>query len=231
MRLLSAIRADLRFQFKQGFFTVYAVLTMVYLIILSFLPADWLPYALPLLVFTDPSILGLFFIGGILMLEKSQGILMAMVVSPLRTWEFILSKVLSLSLVSLLTALAISYFSGYGQVQWLLLIMTVVLTASFFTLYGIVINAGCETVNQYILKTIPWMLLLVFPCFSLIGFPGSELFLIVPSVAALKLMLGVYSDIAFWEAVPLIFLLVAANLLMLKYTIRVFEEKIVFGEG
>jgi fluoroquinolone transport system permease protein len=44
----------------------------MYLIILSFLPENIFSVALPLVVFSDPSVLGLFFIGGIILLEKGR---------------------------------------------------------------------------------------------------------------------------------------------------------------
>lgn len=230
MRMLNAVWADMHFQIKQGFFLVYVIITMMYLIILSFLPEDILSITLPLLVFSDPSVLGLFFIGGIIMLEKVQGVLMVMVVSPLRTIEYILSKVISLAFISVLAAFVITYFSHYESVNWLLLFLATILTSGIFTMSGIMINAGCQTVNQYMLKTIPYMLLFILPCFSLIGFPYSELFTIVPSVAALRLMLGAYMGIVWYEAFGLVIYLSAMNYLFLRWTMHVFEKKIVYQD-
>lgn len=230
MRLLYAVWADIRFQFKQGFYLVYVLITVMYLIILSFFPKDILSVGLPLVVFSDPSVLGLFFIGGIIMLEKMQGVLSVLVVSPLRTTEYILSKVISLALVSVLAAFAITGFSNYGSVNWLLVFLSTVLTSTIFTLCGIMITAGCSNVNQYILKTVPYMLLFILPCFSLIGFPYSDLFTIIPSVAALRLMLGAYTGIPTYEAVGLIIYLIGMNYLFLRWAIRVFENKIIYQD-
>ena len=230
MRLLHAVWADIRFQFKQGFYLVYVLITVMYLIILSFLPEYILSVGLPLVVFSDPSVLGLFFIGGIIMLEKMQGILSVLVVSPLRTIEYILSKVISLAFVSVLAAFAITGFSHYGNVNWLLMFLSTVFTSGIFTLCGIMITAGCSTVNQYMIKTVPYMLLFVLPCFSLIGFPYSDLFTIIPSVAALRLMLGAYMGIPLYEAVGLIIYLVGMNYLFLRWAIRVFENKIIYQD-
>jgi fluoroquinolone transport system permease protein len=215
---------------KQGFYLVYVLITIMYLIILSFLPDNVLSIALPLVVFSDPSVLGLFFIGGIIMLEKVQGVLSVLVVSPLRTIEYLLSKVVSLALVSVLAAFAITGFSNYNNVNWLLLFLSTILTSGIFTLSGIMINAGCQTVNQYMIKTIPYMLLFVLPCVSLIGFPYSWLFTIVPSVAALRLMLGAYTGIHFYEAIALILYLTGMNYFFLRWTIRVFENKIIYQD-
>lgn len=230
MRLLHAVWADIRFQFKQGFYLVYVLITVMYLIILSFLSEDILSVGLPLVVFSDPSVLGLFFIGGIIMLEKMQGILSVLVVSPLQTIEYILSKVISLAFVSVLAAFAITGFSNYGNVNWLLLFLSTVLTSAIFTFCGIMITAGCNTVNQYMIKTVPYMFLLVLPCFSLIGFPYSDLFTIIPSVAALRLMLGAYTGIPLYEAVGLIIYLVGMNYFFLQWAIRVFENKIIYQD-
>lgn len=230
MRLLHAVWADMRFQMKQGFYLVYVIITILYLIILSFLPKDALSLALPLVVFSDPSVLGLFFIGGIIMLERVQGVLMVVVVSPLRTMEYLLAKVLSLAFISGLAAFVLTIFSHCETVNWLLLLLSTVLTSCIFTLLGIMINAGCQTVNQYLLKTIPYMLLFVLPCFSLIDFPFSYLFTIVPSVAALRLMIGAYTGIAWYEALGLVVYLLGVTYLFLRLTMKVFENKIVYQD-
>jgi fluoroquinolone transport system permease protein len=230
MRLIHAVLADIRFQIKQGFYLVYVIITAMYLIIMSFLPDDILAIALPLVVFSDPSVLGLFFIGGIILMEKGQGVLMVLVVSPLRSWEYILSKVISLAIVSVLAAFAITYFSYYPTVTWWLLFLTTILTSAIFTLLGIMINAGCNTVNQYMLKTIPYMLLFILPCFAMLGFPYSEFFTIFPSVAALKLMLGAFHGISWYEATALIVYLLVVIYLLLKLAVRVFEKRIVYQD-
>jgi fluoroquinolone transport system permease protein len=230
MRLLNAIRSDIRFQIKQGFYFIYLIITVMYLVILSMVPENILTIALPLVVFSDPSVLGLFFIGGIIMLEKEQGIIQVLVISPLKTTEYIISKVVSLSLISTLSGLLLTIFGTKAYPDWILLTISIFLTSSVFTLCGIMINAGCNTVNQYIIKTIPYMLLLVLPCFSLIGFKYSYLFNIFPSVSALKLMLGAFTGIGTMEAILLILFLLFVNFLLFIKSVKIFENKIVYNE-
>ena len=230
MRLLNAIKSDIRFQYKQGFYLIYLIITAMYLVILSLVPENVLNIALPLIVFSDPSVLGLFFIGGIIMLEKGQGIIQVLVVSPLKTSEYIISKVISLSIISALAGILLTIFGSNSYPDWILLTISIFLTSSIFTLCGIMINAGCNNVNQYIIKTIPYMLLLVLPCFSLLGFKYSYLFYIFPSVSALKLMLGAFMGIATVEAVLLILFLLFVNYLLFLKSVKIFENKIVFNE-
>ncbi len=230
MRLIYAIRTDVLFQFKHGFYFVYLAITIMYLVILSFIPGEALSVVTPLVIFSDPSVLGLFFIGGIVMLEKMQGVLSVILVSPLRSSEYLLSKIISLVLISVIASLAITFFGYHGHVKWILFILSIILTSGLFTMCGLIICAGCNTVNGYFIKMIPYMLLLVIPCFSLVGFPFSWLFYIVPSVSCLRLIMGAYVSIPPYEALALIIFLAVVNYLFFRFTLRVFEKKIVFQE-
>ncbi len=230
MRVINALISDLKFQAKQGFYLVYVIITTMYLIILSLLPESITATALPLVLFSDPSVLGLFFIGGIIMLEKGQGVIQVLIVSPLTTGEYIAAKVISLTIVAVAAASAIAALSFYGSINWFLFFISVILTSGIFTLFGVVINAGCTTVNQYILKTIPYMLLLVLPCFSILGSNLLYPLTLIPSVAALRLMLGAFSEIMWYESVGLILYLLVANLLLYKYAVKVFENKTIYQD-
>jgi len=230
MRIINALKADIRFQWKQGFFYVYTAITVMYLIILSFLPQDYLKTIVPIVIFSDPSILGLFFIGGILMLEKVQGVMAVMVVTPLRSEEYILSKVLSLTLISMVISLLIAWLSHTVEVNWLVFVITIIQTSCFFTLCGIMISAGCHTINQYFLKSVPYMILFTLPCASLIGFQYSQLFEAIPSVAALRLMLGAFTGIPAWESAILIVYLTVLNYVCFRLTLRIFEKRIIYQD-
>jgi len=229
VRLLSALKSDIIFQFKQGFYIIYIVITLVYMVALSWLSMSQLKIVVPLVVFTDPSVIGLFFVGGIIMLEKMQGIISAIVVTPLTTREYIISKVLSLVIVSLFAGISITFLVYKDPVDWFLFVIALILTSTFFTLCGLIIGAKCHTVNQYIVRTIPVMLLFVLPCFSLIDYNDISIFYVLPGVASLKLILASFIGIDLFESVFLILYLSALNLVALNYTERVFEKHVVFG--
>ncbi len=230
MRVVNAFFSDMLFMFKQGFFTVYVIVIGIYSVILSFLPDDIAPMATALTVFSDPSVLGLFFIGGVIMLEKGQGVLYVLVTTPLRSREYLLSKILALTVLALLSSFAIAVMSTHVRVNWLLFALSVALTSSFFTMCGVIISASCRNVNEYMLRMVPYMILFVLPCFSLLGFPFSWLFLAIPSVAALKLLLGAYSGISPMLAASLLLYLALLSYLLFRFTLRVFERKIVFND-
>lgn len=226
-RLLSVLKADVLFQFKQGFYFVYIILSLFYLIIFHQLDSTWLSYVMPVVLFMDPSVLGLFFIGGILRLEKEQGILSLIYVTPLRIWEYILSKIISLCLISLIVILLISLIAYKGSVNYLYLIIGVIQTSVFFTLIGFLVATSSRSVNDFFVKIIPWMMVLMLPCVLLGLYPNSLLLGLIPSVASLKLVWGAYHATNLWEFIMLVLYMTVQNIYLLKYTYAVFQKKMV----
>ena len=224
MRIVNALRADVRFQFKQGFYLVYILLTLIYMVILGKLPQEWKSTVIPLVLFSDPSMVGFFFIGALVMLEKVQGVIQYVVVTPLRSLEYLLAKVVSLTILAIAATVMITLATYGYQLNWFLLILAVILISSFFVFYGFIVAVRCTTLNQYFIKMIPYLLLIVLPCFSLIGFPYAWLFNIFPSVAGLKLVYGAFNGIDFLSALAYTVYLLAANLAIARYVEKIFDR-------
>lgn len=230
-RFINALKSDITFQFKQGFYYVYIFLTIIYMVIIAKLPDGAIKnMAIPLTVFSDPSLIGFFFIGGIAMLEKSQGILKYIAVTPLTPMEYLLSKAASLSLVSLFAGCVITLATFKGTANWIILMTGIVLSSVFFTLYGFIAAAKSRTINEYYIKMVPYMLLIIFPCFSVIGFKYSWLFDIFPSVSGLKLILGAQNGLTLLGAVPYLIILLLMDFLILKLAERTYQKMIVSEE-
>jgi len=229
MRITNAIKADIRFQFKQGFYLVYILLTLMYMVILGKLPEEWKSTIVPLVLFSDPSMVGFFFIGALVMLEKVQGVIQYVVITPLRSLEYLLAKVISLTILALAATIIITLTTYGYYLNWFLLILGVILTSSFFVLYGFVVAVRCNTLNQYFVRMIPYLLLIVLPCFSLIGFPYDWVFNFFPSVAGLKLVFGAFNGIDPVSTVGFLVYLIAANLAMIHYVEKLFDQMVMEG--
>jgi fluoroquinolone transport system permease protein len=230
LRVLNALKADVCFQFKQGFYLVYIILTIFYMILLGKLPAEWKSILVPLVIFSDPAMVGFFFIGALVMLEKLQGVTQYVVVTPLRSVEYLLAKALSLTLLALAATFLITLTVYNQPLNWFLLIPGVILTSFFFVLYGFVVAAPCVTMNQFFIRMIPFLLLIVLPCFSLVGFPYSWVFNIFPSVAGLKLVYGAFNGIGSAAIAGFTLYLVSANIVMIIYVQKVFDSMVTGGE-
>ncbi|MCX7773015.1 MAG: ABC transporter permease [Clostridia bacterium] len=231
MRFKNALKADMTFQFRQGFYWVYLFLTLIYLVVMAKLPDGELKsYAIPFVVYSDPSIVGFFFIGGIVMLEKLQGVLKYLGVTPLAAREYLLSKALSLSLVSLAAGGLITAVTYRGSVNVVLLVMGILLSSTFFTLYGFLVAARARTINQYFIKMVPYMLLIVLPCLFLLVSKDSILLDFLPPIAGVRLVLGAFKGLDAGRALIDAGALVIANVLVLNQCHQTFEKIMVSEE-
>lgn len=143
----------MRFQARYGFYFLYAVLTVVYGMVLYALPEGWREKAAAILIFSDPASMGLFFMGAIVLLEKSQRTPWAFAASPVRPMEYVIGKVGSLSAVSLAVAAVLALTAGVGNLPMVLL--GTAMAGGMFTLSGIVVAAKISSLNQFILWTVP----------------------------------------------------------------------------
>lgn len=161
MRLGSLLLWDIRFQIKYGFYFLYSVLTAIYAIVLFAVPAGWKEKTAAILIFSDPASMGLFFMGAIVLLEKSQHTPCAFAVSPVRPMEYILAKVGSLSAISLVVA---SILALAAKVEHLhIVLLGTAVSSVIFTLSGIIVATKIISLNQFILWTVPIEILCFVP--------------------------------------------------------------------
>jgi len=153
MRFGSLFLWDICFQAKYGFYFLYAVLTVLYVILLFAFPETWSEKAAAILIFSDPAAMGLFFMGAIVLLEKNQHTPCAFAVSPVRPMEYIIAKVSSLSAISLVVAAILALAASVDNLYVVLL--GTGLSGAIFTLSGIIIATKITSLNQFILWTVP----------------------------------------------------------------------------
>lgn len=153
MRLGSLLLWDMRFQKKYGFYFLYAVLTVIYTVALFAVPESWKENTAAILIFSDPGAMGLFFMGAIVLLEKSQHTPCAFAVSPVRPTEYIIAKISSLSAISLVVAAILALVAGASNLH--IVLLGTVIASAIFTLFGIIIATKIISLNQFILWTVP----------------------------------------------------------------------------
>ena len=114
-RLLPTLLFDIKLQFRYGFFHVGAFMALVSLLILRLFSDENLEIILPALLLESFLITTFYFIAGLFLLEKGEGVLEALVVTPLRTGEYLGSKLIALTLLALAEAFVVVVASyGFG---------------------------------------------------------------------------------------------------------------------
>ncbi|WOO37671.1 ABC transporter permease [Anaerocolumna sp. AGMB13020] len=212
MRLKGLLLGDMRFQVKYGFYFLYTIITIVYIAILAFIPIKIKLKVSSILIFTDPATMGLFFMGAIVLLEKSQRVLSSLAVSPIKVWEYIFSKVVSLGLISTLVGVILGISSGMPHI--LLTAIGTFFGAVLFSLLGIIVATKVNSLNQFLIFTVPLMLFLMLPPLpELFGYT-SPLFIFHAGNIVLNLIYGVTEN-------PLVMLLVFITWLIALYYLAV----------
>ncbi|HPM21105.1 MAG TPA: ABC transporter permease [Thermotogota bacterium] len=162
MRMKGLLWGDIVFQYKYGFYFLYSILTVFYIGVAITLPQSWREKIVILMIFTDPAAMGLFFMGAIVLFEKSQKVLDSLAVSPVKPIEYVVSKLLSLAFISTSAGLAIAMASGL-PVNLFTLTISLFCSSCLFSSFGLIIAAKATTLNRFILATIPIEITVMFP--------------------------------------------------------------------
>lgn len=230
-RFIRSIGGDIFLQVKYGFYAVYAIITIVYIVILKQLPYKFLGVILPFIIFSDPSVLGFYFISGLVLLEKGEKTLQYLISTPLRTKEYLYSKMISLTVLSIASSLIIAVFSYGLKFNFLLLILGVALTSFLFILIGFVAVAKFPTINEYILSSIIYIIILCLPLIDFFGLYKSFIFYIFPTQASLLLIQGAFEGLEIWQLVYGVLYLIFWIVIAYKLAFRSFYKFIILKEG
>ena len=219
MRTKALLIGDIRFQFKYGFYFLYLIFTILYISLLYALPAVWRQQATVLMIFTDPAAMGLYFMGAIVLFEKGERVLNSLAVSPVRPMEYIVSKLLSIALISTVAGLVIG-FGGGVIANLFYFIPGVFLGSCLFSAVGLMVAANIGTLNQFVVATIPAEILINVPAIAwLFGWkPG--IMLLHPGVCIIELFQnGPY-------ALPALFILALWTVLSVLFCRRVVAKSL-----
>jgi fluoroquinolone transport system permease protein len=199
---------DMRYQFKYGFYFLYVIVSAAYIGILLMLPAGFRQQGAAVIIWSDPAFLGFFFIGGIVLLEKGEGLHSYFSIVPVTTGEYILAKVLSLSLISTLAGIAIAFFGVRGQADYLLLTFALLAGSALFTLFGLSVGSIARSVNHYMAIGVPLGIFLMGPSVVVVFGLTHPLLEVLPSTLLLRVLF-----ISLGLAVPYSGLLAMAGLI------------------
>ncbi|MEK3884007.1 ABC transporter permease [Paenibacillus sp. PL2-23] len=229
-RTFLTIVYDIRFQLRHGFYWVYAIICAVYGLLLHFVPAGYKEKITLLLTFSDPSAVGLILAGGIVLLEKDQGIHASLFVTPLRLREYMTAKAVSLSILSLSAAWAI-HVSSLGMPDHpLLFSLGVVLTSSMITWLSIGVVVRTESINGFILLSQLYAIPFIVPLIGFFGIGPASPYAVIPTSGSLILLRSSYSVVTAGEVVYAISILLLGNIGVYVWAKRSFSRKIL-GDG
>jgi fluoroquinolone transport system permease protein len=200
-RLLNTLRCDMRLQYRNGFYYAAALVAVIAAILLSQIRQSELQLLLPAFVFTNILINTFYFISGLVLLEKGEGTLESLIVTPLRHGEYLWSKILTLVTLSEIETFAI-VFVVYGlNFSWLWLAAGTGLLGALYALLGFIFVARYDTINEFLFPSFLITLLLSIPQLGYFQLLQSPFFYLHPLQAPLILLEAAFRSVSAWQLV------------------------------
>nr|WP_070959373.1 hypothetical protein [Hyphomonas sp. Mor2] len=189
---LNMVRWDVLLQVRSHLYTATALTTGAFcLVVILLQPFNLSSKWLSILLFTDPAVIGLSFVGAFVLLERGGNTLSAIAVSPLMGRTYVLGKVISFSLLGTLSGGTVAVAASNGDLNHALMVGSLILTNVLAVLMGFVIAAHSVTVNQFLVRMSLTIVLVVLPSLPFLGLaPGAwpVIFAIIPSFSMLVIL-------------------------------------------
>ena len=225
-RLAATVRLDVRLQARNGFFYAVGFVLACWFAVLSCLPEiDW-GYVLPAVVFGNLVMVNFYFVAGLVLLEKGEGTLEAQVVTPLAGWEYLASKTLTLTALSVVEQLVIVWSAHGGGVSLAPLLAGIALAGILYTLVGFVLIARYRSINEFLLPSVLCTVLLSLPMLRYFGIWDTWLLYLHPFTSPLVLLEGAFRPIPTWEWAYGLTHAAAWSALLLLAGLRAFDRRI-----
>ncbi len=226
--VLWEVRIQARYYIYLGVAVVVALLSGMIAIIPLELPTSQVAF----LLFTESGVLAFFFVGILVLMEKTEGTLNALGVTPTPAWLFVLARSVSLTVLSLIGGYVMVAVDFGDRADIGVVLLALALTSAMAVLWSFVVVAGVPSVNAYLARAILLMVVLMLPILGLLGFVDPWFMAILPSHASLLLLNGAVEPASLgrleWVyAVSYLSLWIAIGWF---WALRAFDRKIV-GDG
>jgi fluoroquinolone transport system permease protein len=149
LRLLVSL--ELRLLWRHGVVAAIALVAAVWAGLLRVLPTEVAADVLPAALYVDAAIVGVLFVAAAVLIERRQGTLEALAVSPLRVSSYVAAKVVTLTGLALRATLGIALVVSPGP-RVLPLVAGVLSLSPPVLLVALVVVARSDTITGYLLR-------------------------------------------------------------------------------
>jgi fluoroquinolone transport system permease protein len=204
-------------------------ITAVY-VLLIYLLRDFenLEKFITLLIYNDPAIVGFVFIGISIILEKDQDVLPALFVSPLNPHVYLLSRMITLSTIAYLGALAMVVTAKGTSFNFIHFSIGAFSTCVLFCLMGIFVVSYTTEILHFLLRSIPLLIFMSLPLLNYFDLTDLSFLKLFPVQSGLNLMINSYRESPdLWELIYGYVLILIWTPPLYWVTYRIFVSKVV----
>jgi fluoroquinolone transport system permease protein len=197
-QILHALRWDVIVQARNGFYWASAFLVIIISALLLSVPesaransAIWVPAILVI----NLQITTFFFVAGLMLLERDEGTLNALAVSPLSASGYLAMRTIGLTGLAAAETIAIVWI-GFGTGgSWSLILLGTAALGVIYTGFGAAIATRYESVNALLLPASAFVALLLLPLLPHLGLAPRLPFFVHPLEPPMTLIRAGYGAI------------------------------------
>ena len=187
-RLIATLRLDAQLQARNKIYLIIAVaaLGLAFALRALFTPGQ-LHFFMPLVALSGVTLTTYFLVGILLLLERSEGTLDVVLVSPLRPAEYLGSKLLTLTALAIVESgliAGIAYGLGFSF-PWL--VLAVLLRAGLVAAVGVAVGVRYRSITQFLFPAVVLSAAFDLPVLWYLELWPSPLFYLWPTLPSLLL--------------------------------------------
>lgn len=191
--LAKFIVQDAKLQAYTNIYGFTVLTTVMFSAVLWLMPDNVSDELVAMILFMDPAVIGASFVGAMVLMERSQNTLVVIGVSPAKPYVYVLSKVITLTLLTFASGMGV-VAAGIPLTTDLVVrfISAMALTGSVAVLTGTLLVATANTFNHLLVRLFPLTVVLYLafiPHYDVVTGPAAWAFAVLPSHAMLKLLL------------------------------------------
>jgi fluoroquinolone transport system permease protein len=192
-QLTTLLKWDAVLLHRNNLFVIAGIVAALYMGLFFLLkPLGNLDAILSILIFNDPVVTGYIFAGVLLMFDKGQNTLQALAVLPLKFVNYLLSKIIVLSVLATVIAVLMS-LSGAGLgVNYVHLIMGTFFSTFIFSSLGFAVGSISKNFNMFLMYSIPLFILSAVPFFGMFGIGNMYWYALFPSTGGVGLIYAAF---------------------------------------
>lgn len=230
-RLTSTMKWDVRLQWRNGFYYAAIVIVVVFLLIFSQVAINNMEWIIPYLLINNMVIGTFYFMGGLVLLEKGEGSLEARVTTPLRPTEYLTAKVVTVAGLALVESVLIVMITTGMDVNWLFIVAGVTTTAVILCLVGFIAVVRYESINEYLLPSILYILIICLPLGTYLAGWNHWLLYLHPLQATLRLIAGGWQPMPWWQTIYCLSYSLLWIGILARLSLRAFHRFVITKQG
>ncbi len=200
-QLVAILKLDLLMQQRYGFFYAGGFTLLVWLAVLRTLPTTVLSRAVPVVIFLDLAIIGFYFIAGMILFEKDERTIFALIVTPLRFLDYLASKLITLTTLALIISFLLIILSPSADLNLGFAIAGTLSTSIISLLLGFIAVTPFSSLSTYLIPSQIYVITLYLPMIHYFGWWQDPLFYLLPTQGSLLLLQGSYEPIELWQLI------------------------------